>query len=492
MAITSTRSLAQPVTDLRADAAPSRWAIFGLVSVGTFMTTLDSSIVNIALPSIARSFDTPISGLVEWVVIVYLVVIAATLLAFGRLADLVGRERIWVAGLAVFTVGSLLSGLAPTLTLMIGARAIQGLGASLIFAPALALIVDAFPLAQRGQALGLIALIVSLGVTAGPTIGGLIAESFDWRWIFFVNLPLGVVGLLIARYVFRFRRGGGTGRLDVPGAALLGVGLAALSLALSFGSEWGWTSAALLATVVVGLAALGTAVVVERRQREPLVNVGELLSARLGLPLASFLFSIIALFAVGFLLPFYSEELRGFGPLGAGLLLTPYSIALAVASPIAGRLADHGRGRWLPPIGLGMAAVGLFLLSLIGTATSPFEVGLWLAISGVGQGLFIAPNTREVMNALPSEESGRASGLIATTRVVAQSLSVAISGAVFAGLGGAAAGASLVTGGPPTADEIIVQGTFLGAMHAALLVSGFMAAAGAAIALTARLGGGRS
>lgn len=237
------RSIIRQPVRIRVEDAPSKWAIFGLVSVGTFMTTLDASIVNIALPSIARSFGTPVSGLVEWVVIAYLVAIAATLLTFGRLADLVGRERIWVAGLALFTTGSLLSGLSPTLILLIVARAIQGLGAALLFAPALALIVDAFPLAQRGQALGLNALIVSLGVTAGPTIGGLITESFDWQWIFFVNLPLGVVGLVIARRVMRFRGGGGVGRLDVPGAALFGLGLAGLSLALSFGSEWGWTSA---------------------------------------------------------------------------------------------------------------------------------------------------------------------------------------------------------------------------------------------------------
>jgi EmrB/QacA subfamily drug resistance transporter len=483
----SGRSIARQLAGTRATEAPSKWAIFGLVSVGTFMTTLDASIVNIALPSIARWFDTPVSGLVEWVVIAYLVAIAATLLTFGRLADLVGRERIWVIGLGVFTAGSVLSGLAPTLTLMIGARAIQGLGAAMVFAPALALIVDAFPRAQRGQALGLNALIVSLGVTAGPTIGGLITESFDWRWIFFVNLPLGVVGLLVARRVMRFHGGSGHGRLDVPGAAVFGVGLAGLSLALSFGTEWGWSSAPLLATLAIGLVALGSAVVVERRQDEPLVDLPELLSVRLGLPLASFLFSIIALFAVGFLLPFYFEELRGFGPLAAGLLLTPYSIALAIASPIAGRLADRGRAAWLPPIGLGLAAAGLFLLSTIGTTTSPLELGLWLAISGIGQGIFLSPNTREVMNALPAEESGRASGLIATTRVVAQSLSVAIAGAVFAGLGGAAAGATLVAGGLTPTDGVVLDGTFMTAMHAALLVSGLMAAAGAVINVAARL-----
>jgi MFS family permease len=165
------RSIARRLVETPADVAPSKWVIFGLVSVGTFMTTLDASIVNIALPSIAHAFGTPVSGPVEWVVIGYLVVIAATLLSFGRLADIAGRERIWIAGLALFTAGSALSGLAPTLVLLVGARGLQGLGAALIFAPALALIVDAFPRSQRGQALGMNALIVSLGVTAPPGDG---------------------------------------------------------------------------------------------------------------------------------------------------------------------------------------------------------------------------------------------------------------------------------------------------------------------------------
>jgi EmrB/QacA subfamily drug resistance transporter len=468
-----------------AEGAPGKWAIFGLVSVGTFMTTLDGSIVNIALPTIAHAFGTPVSGPVEWVVIGYLVVIAASLLSFGRLADIAGRERVWVAGLGLFTIGSALSGVAPTLALLVVARAIQGVGAALIFAPALALIVDAFPADQRGQALGMNALIVSLGVTAGPTLGGLITETLGWRWIFFVNVPLGLVGLLVARRIFRFGRGARARRFDVPGAIAFGLGLASLSLGLSFGSEWGWTSPALVLTVTLGLASLGTAVVVERRRPDPLVDLDQLVSRRLGLPLASFLFSILALFAVAFLLPFYFEELRGLTPLVAGLLLTPYSLGLALVSPVSGRLADRGHARWLQPLGLALAAVGLGFLALIDAGTPLLLVALWLALSGIGQGMFLSPNTSAIMSALPASESGTASGLIATTRVVGQALSVAIAGALFIGLGGAAAGAALVAAGASgsTAADPELAGTFLGAMRVALVVCGLLAAAGAAISL---------
>jgi EmrB/QacA subfamily drug resistance transporter len=457
----------------------SKWAIFGLVSVGTFMTTLDTSIVNIALPSIAHSFGTPVSGPIEWVVIGYLVVIAATLLSFSRLADIVGRERVWIAGLAVFTAGSALSGLAPTLVLLVGARGLQGLGAALIFAPALALIVDAFPRSQRGQALGLNALIVSLGVTAGPTLGGLITDSLGWRWIFFVNVPLGLVGLLVARRVFAVARGARSRRFDLPGAVAFGLGLASLSLGLSFGSEWGWASSALILTLAVAAGSLIAGVLIERRRLDPLLDIGQLVSRRLGLPLASFMFSILALFAVSFLLPFYFEELRGLTPLDAGLLLTPYSLGLAFAAPISGRLADRGHARWLGSIGLGLAAVAFVLLALVGVSTPFLEIVLWLAISGVGQGLFLSPNTTAVMSGVPADQSGIASSLIATTRAVSQAMSVAIAGALFIGFGGAAAGAALAAGVPTGPLEVADQATFMTALRAALLVSGLMAVAGA-------------
>jgi EmrB/QacA subfamily drug resistance transporter len=402
------------------------------------------------------------------------------------LTDIMGRERVWVAGLAVFTAGSALSGLAPSLQLLVAARAIQGIGAALIFAPALALIVDVFPTSERGQALGMNALIVSLGVTAGPTLGGLITEALGWRWIFFVNVPLGLLGLLVAPRVFRFGAGASARRFDLRGAAAFGLGLGSLSLGLSFGAEWGWTSPALVLTLAMAAGSLAAAVAVEQGHPDPLVDLRQLASRRLGLPLASFLFSVLALFAVAFLLPFYLEELRGLTPLAAGLLLTPYSLGLAFASPGAGRLADRGHARWLGAMGLGLAAAGLVLLAQIGVATPLALIGLVLAVSGIGQGLFLAPNTSAVMSAVPAGDSGTASGLIAATRVVGQALSVAIAGAIFVGLGGAAAGATMVDGGTAaSAAQPALDDAFLGAMHAALLVSGSLAAIGAAISVAA-------
>ncbi|MEA2556998.1 MAG: hypothetical protein QOG88_536 [Actinomycetota bacterium] len=478
------RSIARRLFGTRTGEAPSKWAIFGLVSVGTFMTTLDTSIVNIALPSIAHAFGTPVSGTIEWVVIGYLVVIAATLLSFSRLADIAGRERVWIGGLALFTLGSALSGLAPTLVILIAARGLQGLGAALIFAPALALIVDAFPRSQRGQALGWNALIVSLGVTAGPTLGGLITDSLGWRWIFFVNVPLGLIGLLVAPRAFRFAKGARSRGFDLPGAVAFGLGLASLSLGLSFGSEWGWTSPALILALAVAAVSLVAGVFVERRRSDPLLDLGQLVSRQLGLPLATFLLSILALFAVSFLMPFYFEELRGLTPLASGLLLTPYSLGLAVAAPISGRLADQGHARWLGSLGLGLAAAGFVFLAQIGVSTPVPEIAVWLALSGIGQGLFLSPNTTAIMSGVRADQSSIASGLFATTRAVAQAMSVAISGAVFIGLGGAAAGATLAAGVPAGPTQVALDGTFTEALHAALLISGLFAATGAVLSFS--------
>ena len=220
-----------------------------LVCVGIFMTTLDTSIVNISLPSIARAFGVMPGGTVEWVIIGYLVVIAALLLTAGRLSDAIGRAPVWTAGLVVFTLGSALSGAAPSLELLIGARVLQGIGGALIMATSTAILTGAVPSTERGRALGLSAVAVALGTSAGPTVGGLLTQQLGWRWIFYVNLPIGVAAVIATRHLLRGPRRGGRGSFDPPGALLLAVGLAAPTLGLSLGSTWGWTSPLLIGTV---------------------------------------------------------------------------------------------------------------------------------------------------------------------------------------------------------------------------------------------------
>lgn len=463
-------------------------AVVVLVCVGMFMTTLDASIVNIGLPAIARAFRTPLSGRIEWVIIGYLVVIAALLLTFGRLSDMIGRTRIWISGLAVFTLGSATCGAAPSLGWLLAARALQGVGAALILSTSTALLTDAVPPSERGRALGWSAVAVAFGVSTGPTLGGLLTQYLSWRWIFYVNLPIGVAAIVAAHRVLPSPAVRGPVRFDITGTLLLAVGVASLNLGVSFGQSWGWTSARLLGTLVLGLAALAIAVAVERRSPDPAIDVRLLRDRVFASALVSMIFSMMSLFAVGFLLPFYFEELRGFSTARSGLLLTPLALAVGLVAPVAGTMADRHRATWFPPIGLTIATVGLILLGRIDATTSVGNIVWRLAIVGIGQALFQSPNTRALMSAAPASEQGEASGLLAMARVTGQALSVGVAGSVFTSLGGASASNLLLSHRVNAtrltpAETTSLEATFIHGFRVALAVCAGFAAAGAITAL---------
>ncbi len=468
-------------------APQNKWLILALVIVGTFMTTLDASIVNISLPSIARAFHSPFGSAVEWVIIAYLLVLAATLLPFGRLSDISGRKPIWLTGLVVFTLGSALCGAAPSLTLLIAARSFQGLGGALLLAPGVAIIADTFPAAERGLAFGLSAVAVSLGTSVGPILGGLITEHVSWRWIFYLNVPFGVLCLIGTLRVFDNPDRRDRQHLDLAGAGLFALGFATLTLGLSFGQQWGWTSARVLSCVGSGFVALSAAVLVERRVPTPLINLAQLHNRVFASALLSMMAAMLALFAVSFMLPFYCEQLRGFSTATSGLLLTPLPLAIAVAAPVSGALADRIGSRWLASAGLAIACLGLLLLARLDAHASVWSIGWRLGITGLGQGIFQSPNTRALMNAAPAGEQGESSGLLATGRVVGQTLSVAIAGAIFASSGGAMAGQMLANSVPSallsSAEISTLQHLFLRSFRAALTVCAVFAALGIVTAL---------
>ncbi|MDB4884526.1 MAG: family efflux transporter permease subunit [Gemmatimonadetes bacterium] len=464
-------------------------AVVALVCLGIFMTTLDASIVNIGLPSIARAFDTPLDGALEWIIICYLVVIGGLLLTFGRLSDMIGRSPIWLTGLVVFTAGSAVCGAAASLGLLIAARALQGVGGAMILSTSAALLGAAVPSAKRGHALGWGAVAVAMGASAGPTIGGMLTAYASWRWIFYVNVPVGLVAILASLRLIPPTIGHSGQKFDLVGAVLLAVALAALNLGLSFGQEWGWMSPRVLGILLLGAASLAASVFVELRSAHPIIDV-KLFRDRVFLSaVASLLCSMLALFAVGFMLPFYAEELRGFSAERTGLLLTPFPVAMAIVSPIAGALSDRVGSRWLAPLALTITAVALLLLTQL-DATSSMPAMAWrLALAGVGLGLFQAPNTRALMDAAPESQQGMASGVFATARITGQALSVAVAGAVFASVGAAAAGSALssqsmhVGAAVQSGQRAVEVETFLRGFHAALGTCAAFAALGAVVAL---------
>ena len=474
-----------PVATGDAQEQANKWVVLMLVALGAFMTTLDSSIVNIALPAIAHAFGVGVSGAIEWIIIGYLIVIAAFLLTLGRLADMLGRKPIYEAGLVIFVLGSIFSGAAPSLAILIIARLFQGVGGACIFAVNTAMITSVFPASERGRALGLNAVVVALGVSAGPTIGGLITQYLTWRWIFFVNVPIGAVVFIMGMRVLTEPLHRNTERFDPVGAVLFAIGLASLILGFSFGQKWGWTSPGIISSLVVGGVALVAAVLVERRVRHPILKLSLLKNRVFASANISFVLAMLALFAPGFLLPFYYEELRGFPAVQAGLLLTPLSLTLVVMAPLSGSLADRFGSRILAPLGLAIACCGLVLLSQLNAHSSLWDIIWRLVVIGIGQGLFQSPNTRALMGAAPPNEQGIASGLLSTGRVIGQALSVALAGTIFTAFGAAAAGVLLSAQGHSlsTSGVSALQNTFLAGFHAAFLVCAAFAAIGIFTAL---------
>lgn len=454
-----------------------KWAVLAIVAIGVFMATLDSSIVNISLPTIAHDFGVPLSGAVEWVIIAYLVVTTAVLLTAGRLADMIGRKVVWTAGLIIFTGCSAICGLAPSLGILIASRAFQGLGGALLMAISPAMLTTAFPATERGRALGINAINVSLGVSVGPVLGGIITGSLSWRWIFYVNVPIGIAGLIATMIILKERMRRNPGHFDPAGAILLAIGMAGLTAALSFGQELGWASPFILALMIIGIVALIVLPFVEQRVQNPVIVLSMLKNRVFTSSILSSLLSFLALFAVTFIMPFYFEQLRGFSTILAGILLTPVPVTVALIAPFSGALADRIGSRWLAASGLTIACIGLVFISQLNAHSSIFDIVWRMVFTSVGQGLFQAPNNSAMLGAAPRNLQGSASGFLATARTMGQSLSVAVAGAVFTSLGGAAAG-NLIVMQTNSAQLSVLQHTFDFAFQATFIVCAAIAAVG--------------
>lgn len=455
-----------------------KWAVLSVVAVGVFMATLDSSIVNISLPAIAHYFNEPLNGAVQWTVIAYLIGTASILLTAGRLADMIGRKPVWITGLIIFTIFSAVCGAAASLNLLILARFLQGVGGALLMAIGPAMLSAAFPDTERGRALGLNAINVSLGVSIGPTLGGLLTTYFTWRWIFYVNIPVGIAGLLVAMHVLRREPVLKRGRFDPAGAILIGVGLATLTGALTFGQDLGWFSPLIICAFILGILSLAALPFVENRVANPIIIFSLLRNRVFASSIVSLILIFLAMFAVSFMLPFYLEELRSYTTATVGLILTPMSLTIACVAPFSGMLADRYGTRWLAAGGMTICCIGLVLISMLDEQSTIPDVIWRLVLVAIGQAIFMSPNNSALMGAAPPEHQGSASGFLATGRVFGQSLSIAIMGAIFTALGGAAAGQILVDqqlGG----DQLIMQQqTFITAFRTTFLVCAAIAAIG--------------
>jgi len=422
------------MSDTNASATKKRletkWLILSAVMLGSFMGPLDGSIVNTVLPDITRFFKTEIS-IAQWVPTVYLLTISCLILLYGRLGDMVGYKRIFLYGLAAFTVASVLCALSQSIWMLIAFRALQGLAAGMMMAVGFAIVTAAFPPPERGKAMGIYAISIAVGLGLGPTLGGLIAEHLSWRYVFFINVPVGIAAVLWGYLIIPKGSTNPGQRLDLAGALTAFVFLTTLLLYANRGEDWGWTSP-------VPLTLLGVAVLsgmlffwIERTSAQPMLELSLFKNRRFSFASLSALLNFMALFALIFLTPFYLTFVLHYSILKVGLVMAASPLATLFVAPLSGTLSDRFGTRVFAVCGMCIAALGLFLLSGLNASADAWDVIWRICVVGVGVGMFQSPNNSAVMGSVPPWHLGIASGILAAMRNVGMVLGIAIAGAVL-------------------------------------------------------------
>ncbi|MEU5977486.1 MFS transporter [Streptomyces sp. NPDC047315] len=410
-------------------APPERGRRLGLalfvIAAAQLMVVVDATITNIALPSIQNDLGMTDANL-AWVVNAYALAFGGLLLLGGRAGDLFGRRRVFQVGIAVFTLASLLGGLAPNEELLLGARVLQGVGAAMAAPSALALIATTFPQGRaRNRAMGVYAAMGGVGATIGLLLGGVLTDAVDWRWVFFVNIPVGLLILVGTRTLTEAERG--TGRLDVPGAITGTGGLVALVYGITRGGEHGWSDDLTLLACTVGAALLVAFLLVQSRSAHPMMPLRLLRDRRRSGSYATMLFVGGGMFAMFYFLTLYLQLVLGYGPVKAGLATLPFSVGMAVAAGVSSRLTARLAPRAIAGPGLLLAAVGMLWFTRLDTDSS-YTVDVLPAafVIAIGLGLCFVPMTLGAISGVGDEDSGIASALLNTVQQVGGALGLAI------------------------------------------------------------------
>lgn len=408
-----------------------KWGVLVAIGIGTFMTALDTSVVNTVLPVIGQNFNKTIAN-VEWVVTIYLLVLSGLLLSFGRLGDMRGHKAIYITGFGIFMFGSLFSGAAPNVGLLIAFRGLQALGAAMLSANSPAILTKSFPSQQRGQALGLQATMTYLGLTVGPSLGGWLASLLGWRVVFYINLPVGLAAIWLSlKFIPNDTSCDQTEQFDYPGAITFLMGLGSLLLGLNQGGEWGWTSIPILALLLSALILLALFIYIEKHVQHPMLDLSLFNQLPFSMTAASAVINYIGVYSSIFLMPYYLIQGRGFSPAQAGLILTAQPVIMAVIAPISGTLSDRIGTRLPSVFGMAVLSGGLYSLSRLTAQSSIESMMVALAIVGLGTGAFISPNNSALMGSAPKQRQGIAAGILATSRNFGMVLGVGIAGAIF-------------------------------------------------------------
>lgn len=449
-----------------------KWLVLAAVAASTILATIDASIVNVAFPTLVDELGTSFN-IIQWVALGYMLTIATLTMGMSRLGDVVGKKKLFVTGIVVFTVASAACGLVPNVSWLIGFRVLQAVGAVLILALGAAILVEAFPPSERGKSLGWIGSTVSIGIITGPVLGGLLISSFSWRAIFFINIPVGIVSTYMAlRFVPKTAPPRGQ-RFDIAGAVLMSTALFSLSLALTLGQDAGFGSPSILIAFAVSLLSAVAFVLVELKVESPMIQLRLFRSPVLTVSVVSGFLTYSCLAATFFLLPFYLEGVLGFEVGQVGLLLGAAPLMVGLVSPISGTLSDRLGIRRLTLFGLVLIAVSYIGFVTFDVDTTALHYLLIAVPLGVGVGVFNSPNNSAIMGSVPPEYMGIGGGLLTITRLLGQITGVAVLGSIWATSVAAAAGGSLPPEGASGADPIAQ----VAGLHTTFIVAGVIMAA---------------
>jgi EmrB/QacA subfamily drug resistance transporter len=448
-----------------------RWWTLVAVSFGLFMIMLDNTVVNVALPSIRADLGISVSEL-EWVVNAYALTFGVLLLTGGKLADLIGRRRIYVAGLLIFTAASLWCGLAGGAGSLIAARTIQGIGAALMNPATLSIITATFAPRQRGTAIGIWAGVSALALAIGPLVGGLLTQKISWSWIFFINIPVGILGVFAARvFIDESRDTSLEQRLDLPGLITSALGLFGLTYALIETNTHSWGSTRVLSLFALALISLVAFVMLELRQRVPMLDLSLFRNPTFSGANTVMGLVGLAMFGIFFYNSLFLQNVLGYGPIKTGATFLPLTGLIMVVAPIAGRFTDVIGPRWLISVGMTLLTGSLLLFATLDESSSFWNILPGLLVGGLGMAITMAPTTTAAMSSVPVDKAGVGSAVINSARQVGGSLGIAIMGTLIAGQ-------VTVSALDPRYPAQYVDG-----WHRALYVGAAILAAGAAVAV---------
>lgn len=450
-----------------------KWRCLIAVCFGTFMATMDFSIVNVALPTLSDEFDKP-PDTVVWVALASSLMVTGITLTAGRIGDLYGRKRVYITGWIIFTIGMLVASFAQTVEQLIAFRFFQAIGVALAIANGNAIVTEAFPPEQRGQALGTTGSVVGAGLMTGPIVGGLILQALSWQAIFYLRVPIGLMAMTLAFLFIRPSTGSaapGNRKIDVPGAITLFATLSTALLAVNRGTSWGWSSPVILGLFTFSACMLAAFLRVEARAASPVVALGLFKVRSYAVGVSSLALNFAGQSAVTFLMPFYLQQVRGYSTGQTGLVIATVPCMMLLLSPVSGRVSDRYGFRHQTTLGIILVSIGLLLMATIEANTPIALVMARLAVIGVGTSIFMSPNSSAIMGSVPKERLGTASASVATARNIGNASGLAMASAILVGVASASAGFTAAKVADLPADAILdgVRMAFLAAALASSL-----------------------